>query len=165
MSSRDLDHTDSPLRLRSGRGLAVAVAGVLGLGLLVVPAAGVLSPWVAFWCIAIAVALVDLHVLDAVARRSARRTAVRCGIVGLAALVVQAVGVYATVAALYATDDQTSGWFFWTCPVVAVLLAAALLARRPTRLYGWAVLIGSAEGFATFVLFIIAAFAACDCWD
>jgi hypothetical protein len=46
-----------------------------------------------------------------------------------------------------------------------VLVTAALLVVRRSRAYGWAVLIGSTEGFAAFVLFMFAAFAACNCWD
>jgi hypothetical protein len=140
------------------------VVGVLVVGVLLF--GGSLAPWVVFWIDALVVTIIDLLGLSALARRSTRRTAIRGGVVGLGALIVQAGGLYASAAVLWNwLAFRGSGWLFWTLPVLAALLGLGLVCRRTTRLYAWAVLIGSAEGFLAFVAFLAAAFAACNCWD
>jgi hypothetical protein len=153
----------SPSRSGVVRG-AWLLIGVLVAGVFIFGAS--LSPWAEFWVGALVVAIVDLLGLAALARRSTRRTAIRCSVVGLGVLIVQAGGLYASAAVVWNwLTFPGSGSLFWTLPALAVLLGLGLVCRRATRLYGWAVLIGSAEGFLAFVAFLAAAFAACNCWD
>ncbi len=145
------------------RGAWAAIAALL-LGAFAFGAS--LSPWVVLGVEALVVAIVDVLGLSALARRRTRGTAMRCAVIGLIALIAQAGGDYLS---LFVVWDwlvfDGSGWLFWTLPAMAVLLAAALLARRSTRLHGWAVLIGSAQGFMALVAFFVAVFAACNCMD
>jgi hypothetical protein len=160
MSTRDLQ----PLRRPNVLCCAWLTVGVLVLCGFAFGAS--LSPWVILGIESLVVAIVDLIGLAALARRSTRRTAITCGAVGLTALVVQAAGLYLSTVAVWTwLSFSGSGWLFWTFPALAVSLAAGLLVRRATRLSGWAVLIGSAEGFLATVAFVLAAFAACNCWD
>lgn len=125
-----------------------------------------LSPWMTFGCLAVATAIADALALVMVARRSTRRHALLCGGFGLASLTIQAGGLYVSVLlVLNRFTFHGSGWLFWTLPAAAVATSALLLSRRPSRGYGWAVLIGSAEGFAGFIAFVAAVVAACDCMD
>jgi hypothetical protein len=117
--------------------------------LLVLDLGSYMSPWVAFACAVAVMLAVDAFALAVVARGSGHRSAAKCAGVALAALAIQASGVY--LSGFLFLDWLTfpgSGWLFWTLPVVALALSIFLLGRRSSRPYGWAVLVGSAEGFA-----------------
>jgi hypothetical protein len=147
-------------------GVGVVVVVLLIGGLLVLEFGSYVSPWVIFGCAVGVVVAVDAFALAWVARRSGLRAAVRCGGVGLAALVIQAGGVYLSLLlVLNLLTFPGSGWLFWTLPAIALALSIVLLGRRSSRRYGWAVLIGSAEGFAVFIGFFVAAIAVCNCLD
>jgi hypothetical protein len=125
-----------------------------------------MSPWVGLGLEALVVAIVDLLALGAVARRTSRRTATRCGVVGLVALVVMAGGLYLSLMVVWVwLTFPGTGWLFWTLPAIAVLLSIGLLVRKGTRLVGSAVIVGSAEGFLALVSFFLAVVAACHCLD
>jgi hypothetical protein len=144
---------------------AVGLGLVMG-GFLVTQFGSLVSPWVIFGCCVAVTVFADAFCLGVVARRSTGRAAALCGAVGVAAVIVQAGGVY--LSALLVLDRLRfpgSGWLFWTVPAVALGLSVALLGRGTSRKYGWTVLIGSMEGFAGLIGFVAAFVAACDCLD
>jgi hypothetical protein len=108
----------------------------------------------------------DLLALGRVARRSTASRARAVGTVGSLALVAQASGVYLTLMAMDSwLTSPGSGWLFWTCPALAAVVGCGLLAPTGRRALGLAVLVGSAQGFFAVIGFVMAAFAACNCWD
>jgi hypothetical protein len=107
------------------------------------------------------VVLIDVGLVYLAATRASRRTALLCVAVALGAALVQAVWV--AIPFFWNVLPPFSDGVLWFAsgPVVALMVTVGLFVRRPSRRYGLAVLVGSAEGFiGMFVLLALALAAA-----
>jgi len=117
-------------------------------------------PLLTFYLVVAAVVVLDALLLICAARRRSLRVAVWCGVVAVLGAVVQAIWVY-TVFAWDALPSFDDGFGWLGCGLaVSLLVTAGLLVRRVTRPFGWSVLMGSAHGFVTMFLLILAALSA-----
>jgi hypothetical protein len=116
-------------------------------------------PGLAYLLVAAAVVLLDGLLLFLGARRRSPGVAIRCGAVAVLAALVQAIWVYIPFRwDVLATNGEGVVWF--ASPLaLALMLTAGLLLRRQSRPYGWAVLMGSFQGFVASSLVVLAAFA------
>lgn len=134
------------------------LALVAAYGLLVLASA---APDLLALLVAVGVVALDALLLVLAARRRSLGLAVWCGVVALLAALVQAVWVYIPFAwDVLAQDDSDDVMWFGSALGLALLVSLALMLRRSSRPFGWAVLMGSAQGFVAAFLVILAAFAA-----
>jgi hypothetical protein len=119
------------------------------------------APGLAYLLVIAGVVMLDGLLLVLAARRRSLGVAIWCGVVALVAGLVQAVWVYIPFAwDVLAQDDSDDVMWFGSALGVALLVCLALMVRRTSRPFGWAVLMGSTQGFVTAFLVILAAFAA-----
>jgi hypothetical protein len=112
-----------------------------------------------FLVVAGVVALDGLLLLLAAKRRSVG-VAIRCGMVALLAALVQAFWVYIPFRWDVLAPDSDGVLWFVSALALAVILAGGLLVRRESRAYGWAVLMGSTQGFVASFVVLVATLAA-----
>lgn len=139
--------------------LRYAVAGVLGL--YAVLALVSTESDVAFWLAVAAVVATDGFLLWRAARRRSRAVAVQCAVVAVAAAALQSIWVYVPFRwdVLPADGSADLAWL-GSALFVALLVGFALMVRRRTYPFGWAVVLGSVQGFAVSFLTLLAVMAA-----
>jgi hypothetical protein len=135
--------------------LVVALVAVYGFLVLATE-----FPVVTFFLVVVAVVVLDGLLLVLAARRRSRRVALWSGAVALLAALVQTIWVYIPFAWDVLAPDSNGVAWFGSALALALLVSVALSVRRDSRPFGWAVLMGSAQGFAASFLAIVAAFAA-----
>jgi hypothetical protein len=113
-------------------------------------------PGVASIVVVAAVLVLDGHLLRLVARRRSRAAAVWCAAVALLSAAMQAVWVWISFAGMLSPESDGVAWF-GLGPALAATVGLVLLARRRSRPWGWAVLMGSAQGFVSSFLVLLAA--------
>jgi hypothetical protein len=117
-------------------------------------------PVITFFLVVAAVVLLDGLLLVLAAKRRSLGVAIWCGAVALVAALVQAVWVYIPFRWNVLAPNSDGVLWFASALAVALLLTVGLLVRRESRPFGWAVLMGSAQGFIATFLFLLAALAA-----
>jgi hypothetical protein len=140
-----------------GRGKLAGYIALLTLGFVVL---AVDAPGAAFMVVVLAVLVLDVALVVGVSRRRSPAIGAYCVLAALAAGACQAIWLYAVIA-WPALPDFDDGFGWLGCGLaVALLVAIGLLARRESRPFGWAVLLGSAQGCVAMLLVILAALSA-----
>jgi hypothetical protein len=117
-------------------------------------------PVLIFYLVVAAVVVLDAWLLILAAKRRSLRVAIWCSVVAVLAAFVQAIWVY-TVFAWDALPYFDDGFGWLGCGLVAAsLVTIGLLVRRDIRPFGWAVLLGSAQGFVAMFLVVLAGLSA-----
>ncbi len=139
------------------------VAGYIALALVAVYGFLVLAlevPGLAFLLVVASVVVLDGLLLVVAAKRRSLRVAIWCGAVALLAALVQAIWVYIPFRWDVLAPSSDGVVWFASALALALMLTVGLLVRRESRAYGWAVLMGSAQGFVASFVVLLAAFAA-----
>jgi hypothetical protein len=118
------------------------------------------EPGILAFIIVVGVLALDALLLVLAARRRTVPTAVWCGAVALVAALAQACWVYIPFAWDVLPPNGDGVAWFGSALAVALVLTVGLLVRRVSRPFGWAVLLGSVQGFVASFLVLLAAFAA-----
>jgi hypothetical protein len=145
------------------RGRWTQIAGYAVLGLLAVYGVLVLATEASALTallVVVGVLVLDGLLLARAAKRRSLSVAIWCGAAALFAALVQAVWVYIPFGWDVLGPNSDDVAWFGSALVVALVLAAGLLVRRESRPFGWAVLMGSTQGFVASFVAIAAAFAA-----
>jgi hypothetical protein len=141
------------------RKLGYVVAAIVGLYAVLVLATS--APDVTFWLGVAVVVATDGFLLRLVARRRSRAAAVWCAVVAVSAAIGQAIWVWVPIRwNLLPADGSGDLTWFGSALVVALIVGFLLLVRRRTYPFGWAVILGSAQGFAVSFLTLLALLAA-----
>jgi hypothetical protein len=125
-----------------------------------------MSPVLVLFAAAVAVALLaDALLVYVGARRGVpRETLAWCVLAGATVAAVQIAGVVLTGmedSPVYVDSSQV----LWSFPIIGILSAVLLLVSRRSRPFGWAVLLGTIEGFGGLIAFILALLIVCDCLE
>jgi hypothetical protein len=166
--------TDGPRRMNTGpvttssaaarpRSLWTEIAGYAVLALVAAYVVLVMSteaPGLLALIVVAGVVALDGLLLVVAARRRTVPTAIWCGVVALLAAIAQACWVCIPFGWNVLPPNSDGVAWFGSALAVALMLTVGLLVRRESRPFGWAVLLGSVQGFVASFLVLLAAFAA-----
>jgi hypothetical protein len=123
------------------------------------------SVFVLFAAAVTVVVLVDARLVYVGAMRGVPREKLAwCVLVGATVGALQIAGVVLTgmeESPIYVDSSQVP----WAFPILGILSAVVLLVSRRSRPFGWAVLLGTIEGFVGLIAFFVALLIACDCLE